>query len=1417
MKGFFRRTLSIALIGVFLFTSLLMHDTRGNKAYGYSPKATISKSSIKSIQFFYEGGAILKKDGSLWMSGDNTYGQLGNGTTTSSNFFVKIMDNVNVIKQSNKTSAAIKEDGSLWMWGYNGYGLLCNGTKTDSCTPIKVMDEVKKIYLYDNTCAVIKKDGSLWMWGQYPGRLSDYDCDTPQKIMDDVKDINIHWDIAAVIKENGSLWMWGESEEGILGDNKEISYSQPIKMLDNIKQIMLQSTYAVAISDDDSLYTWGENEDGRLGNGYLTGIVFVPTLILTEVKNVVVETSNISVIRKDNSLWKWGSNASGQIGDGDSQECRYDKLAPVKVLEDVKCIASGRYSVAVKLDGSLWGWGYRYDGINNQYDMTPRKKMDEVKNVYAYSSRGCFVIKEDNTVWDCNVYGYKPVPKQIFDFDDIDNCFIVDNNYRIAITRIDGSLWVWGTNRCGELGTGENDSASTPTRVLLDDEITSVTKIPGAENHYYGVNSYKNTPEGEIYDDSVAFISAMDNYLTQLRNATQKDIQTINKNSKSSAQLLKEADSKKNDKTITMDITMPDTAMNSVYETLAQYLDMYVETGVSLGKIDMSASTIEISASIVNKIRNNLDSLDFTRKIGNYTVTFKILKFMGAYTGSVTVQGNGKTYTGVIVSNSKETAKVMTAYINDMSEWVEDALYQSLKSIFTELAEVTGISDFTKKEINTLLKDKVKLLQDKGYGDLLTYCVAIRDGYDICQNIVASKDAKNLTSALKSAESIYNKIKKLTYTDEAVSNKVVTTAMNKLNNAKNKLEQSLYDYIYNADNKDNDDDWWSATWDSFKSIFIQCPVDFTIYDNKDNELGSVKESEIVCTSEIYINVDGDVKTVVIPSSIDARIEFVGTDTGDMNYVIEQTVDGKVTGRTNYYNIPLSNGILYSQDVLGEKLTAENGSALISDTDIYNPSEYISADNEDANVTVSVTNDGGTVIGAGMYAKGSPVVLTAYPDNEAVKFVGWYVNGNLVEAENVYRFAATKDIAVNAAFELKQERDEKYYTTMSEKFEELADILIYKSSDNSNDLVINMAGIDNLEFLNVILRGYDNEYKPIENLNNETEFDGTFRFKISDVALNNFSKVEVYNEKNELLGTIRSVDSPREVKNLEEINLDVMLSSSEFVYDGMEKTPIVKVRVGEKLLENNLDYTVSYSNNIKVGTASVIITGKGDYIGTITRTFTIVQTIQTPTASPSVTPTASPSAIPTGNPTIKPTSKPIKQSEDDSNKNKVVIGTTLNDSSGATYKVLTENTVAYIKPFSKSVAKTVIPPTVTTNGTTFVVSSVAKNAFVGCTKLKSVTIGKNVTSIGDKAFYNCKSLQKITIPAKVTKIGKQAFANCKKMKLITIKSSKLTAKSVGSKAFKGIYKKPTVKVPKKKKKVYKKMLIAKGMPKKVKIK
>ena len=116
-----------------------------------------------------------------------------------------------------------------------------------------------------------------------------------------------------------------------------------------------------------------------------------------------------------------------------------------------------------------------------------------------------------------------------------------------------------------------------------------------------------------------------------------------------------------------------------------------------------------------------------------------------------------------------------------------------------------------------------------------------------------------------------------------------------------------------------------------------------------------------------------------------------------------------------------------------------------------------------------------------------------------------------------------------------------------------------------------------------------------------------------------------------------------------------------------------------------------------------------------------------------------------------------------------------------------------------------------------VKSIGANAFYGCKKLTTVTIGKNVTKIGDKAFYKCTKLKKITIPSNVSSIGKQAFYGCGKLKTITIKTTKLTTKKVGSNAFKGIYSKATIKVPKKKLSAYKKLLKSKGVSNKAKIK
>ena len=77
---------------------------------------------------------------------------------------------------------------------------------------------------------------------------------------------------------------------------------------------------------------------------------------------------------------------------------------------------------------------------------------------------------------------------------------------------------------------------------------------------------------------------------------------------------------------------------------------------------------------------------------------------------------------------------------------------------------------------------------------------------------------------------------------------------------------------------------------------------------------------------------------------------------------------------------------------------------------------------------------------------------------------------------------------------------------------------------------------------------------------------------------------------------------------------VTLSTSTYAYDGKAKKPGVKVKLNGKTLKNGTDYTVSYSNNIKVGTAKVTITGKGNYTGSVSKTYSIKNNFKKATVS-----------------------------------------------------------------------------------------------------------------------------------------------------------------------------------------------------------
>ena len=91
--------------------------------------------------------------------------------------------------------------------------------------------------------------------------------------------------------------------------------------------------------------------------------------------------------------------------------------------------------------------------------------------------------------------------------------------------------------------------------------------------------------------------------------------------------------------------------------------------------------------------------------------------------------------------------------------------------------------------------------------------------------------------------------------------------------------------------------------------------------------------------------------------------------------------------------------------------------------------------------------------------------------------------------------------------------------------------------------------------------------------------------------------------NEYTGTlVRSYDNSHCSIN----STKILLSATNYEFTGSQIKPTIKVTYGNTVLKLNTDYTVTYKNNISVGTGQVVITGKGKYYGSLTKTFQIVR-------------------------------------------------------------------------------------------------------------------------------------------------------------------------------------------------------------------
>lgn len=343
-----------------------------------SPVQTISGGTCwKYIETSKAGSGIqpstsaaIKADGTLWMWGSSINGLTGENTLIDRSSPVQTISAgtnwKNVSLSSGGAIAAVKTDGTLWMWGINSTGQLGTNSILNISSPVQTVSNVttwKNVDVSPTHAGAIKTDGTLWVWGfgGY-GELGDNRNGNSNRISSPIQTISggTNWQIVSnstfvtlATKTDGTLWSWGSNSYGQLGLGDRILRSTPTQMASNgtmWRSISSGAFHSAGIKTDGTLWTWGRNEQGFLGdNTVIHRSSPVQTVSGgTNWRLVRAAHFNTKAIKTDGTLWSWGNANSGTLGNNDL----FAKSSPVQTVSggtSWKSVSSGSYgSGAIK-------------------------------------------------------------------------------------------------------------------------------------------------------------------------------------------------------------------------------------------------------------------------------------------------------------------------------------------------------------------------------------------------------------------------------------------------------------------------------------------------------------------------------------------------------------------------------------------------------------------------------------------------------------------------------------------------------------------------------------------------------------------------------------------------------------------------------------------------------------------------------------------------------------------------------------------------------------------------------------------------------------------------------------------------------------------------------------------------------------